>query len=260
MLPDTKFVFPQEQNEARKQVMNQVRPDVAAGPRRGQTSNARKVWEDRLNADVVGSQENAESFTKQFMNVMYSGSSSGGSVQQQKREEVTTTDAPNEASTPKTAVPPPALPPKTKIMFSPSRHVFSPPTTLESEDVSTIAKESQEFIPVKEKAKMIALQQEEIIRREETRNQESTGRIAGENLKGGIRLLPPSPQTVRKEYQSDSPQTVKTFESMETASSSSSFQYQSFQQTSSSTQMSSSTTQGHREVSFWFKCATKTIG
>ena len=208
--------------------MTQVKPDDAATPKRGQMSNTRKMWEDRLNADAAGVQENAESFTKQFVNVMYSGSTT---TQQQHQVEVQPAAA---------AAVPPALPPKTKIMFSPSRHVFSP--TAESEDSSmttatsisaaSTVKEAQEFIPVKEKAKMIALQQQEIIRREESKSQDSS-RMAGENLKGGVRLLPPSPQTVRKEF-NDSPQTVRTVESMETASStSSSFQYQSFQQHSS---------------------------
>ena len=36
-------------------------------------SAARKMWEDRLNADKAGVQENAEDFTKQFVNIMYTG-------------------------------------------------------------------------------------------------------------------------------------------------------------------------------------------
>merc|ERR1712038_795639 len=60
---------------------------------------------------------------------------------------------------------PPALPPKTKIMNSPSRHLFSPSSeaTEASDDTATTV----EYIPVKEKVKMIAQQQEEIVRREE---------------------------------------------------------------------------------------------
>ena len=227
-----------------------------AAPKRGQMSNARKMWEDRLNADVVGAQESAESFTKQFVNVMYSGTSSVQQNSQQQQQQQQQQQFSQE-QTDHVAAPPPALPPKTKIMFSPSRHVFSPTTESEESSMNTMSsvastvKESKEFIPVKEKAKMIALQQQEIIRREESKTQEGggagSGRMAGENLKGGVRLLPPSPQTVRKEY-NDSPQTVRTFDSMETASSSSSFQYQSFQQQSSSSstavQMMSSGNEG----------------
>ena len=144
--------------------MTQVKPDDAAAPKRGQMSNARKMWEDRLNADAAGVQENAESFTKQFVNVMYSGSTT---TQQQHQVEVQP-----EPATATAAAPPPALPPKTKIMFSPSRHVFSPTTESEENSsmmsmatstsaVSTV-KEAKDFIPVKEKAKMIALQQQEL--------------------------------------------------------------------------------------------------
>ena len=49
-----------------------------------------------------------------------------------------------------------------------------------------------EFIPVKEKIKMIAAQQEELTRREEA----STSHT--EHKQKGVRILPPSPVTVRK--------------------------------------------------------------
>lgn len=66
----------------------------------------------------------------------------------------------------------------------------------------------KEFIPVKEKAKMIEQQQEEIDSRmqrvaseeaTETFAEESTKMVSGEALKGGVRILPPSPVTVVKE-------------------------------------------------------------
>ena len=49
-----------------------------------------------------------------------------------------------------------------------------------------------EFIPVKEKIKMIAAQQEELMRREEASPSQS------EHKQKGVRILPPSPVTVRK--------------------------------------------------------------
>jgi hypothetical protein len=55
--------------------------------------------------------------------------------------------------------PPPALPKKTKIMFSPSRHVFNADAQEKAD--------KEEFIPVKEKARMIARQQQDYIEREE---------------------------------------------------------------------------------------------
>ena len=63
---------------------------------------------------------------------------------------------------------PPALPPKTKIMFSPSRHLFSPSESVDDSDTTSV--NTVEFVPdqvrsVKEKARMIAQQQEEIVRR-----------------------------------------------------------------------------------------------
>merc|ERR1719507_2372824 len=72
---------------------------------------------------------------------------------------------------------PPALPPKTKIMFSPSRHLFSPSESVDDSDTTSV--NTVEFVPdqvrsVKEKAKMIAQQQEEIVRREELRKRTGT--------------------------------------------------------------------------------------
>ena len=49
-----------------------------------------------------------------------------------------------------------------------------------------------EFIPVKEKIKMIAAQQEELMRREEASPSQS------DHKQKGVRILPPSPVTVRK--------------------------------------------------------------
>merc|ERR1719384_557389 len=65
----------------------------------------------------------------------------------------------------KLAQPPPALPPKTKIMHSPSRNIFSPTESIESSGTASV--KTVEFIPVKEKIKMIAAQQEELMRKEE---------------------------------------------------------------------------------------------
>ena len=51
---------------------------------------------------------------------------------------------------------------------------------------------------MKEKARMIAKQQQQIIEREE--NQRLEGKVpTGEALRGGVRILPPSPVTVRTE-------------------------------------------------------------
>ena len=51
-----------------------------------------------------------------------------------------------------------------------------------------------EFIPVKEKIKMIAAQQEEIMKKEE----EASKTQQAEHKQKGVRILPPSPVTVRK--------------------------------------------------------------
>ena len=52
-----------------------------------------------------------------------------------------------------------------------------------------------EFIPVKEKIKMIAAQQEELLRREEASKVDSKEKDPKQK---GVRILPPSPVTVRK--------------------------------------------------------------
>ena len=88
---------------------------------------------------------------------------------------------------------PPALPPKTKIMFSPSRHLFSPSESVDDSDTTSV--NTVEYVPVKEKAKMIAQQQEEILKREEMRK-----KTGGDGPAGGVRILPPSPVTVKKEF------------------------------------------------------------
>ena len=89
---------------------------------------------------------------------------------------------------------PPALPPKTKIMFSPSRHLFSPSESVDDSDTTSV--NTVEYVPVKEKVKLIAQQQEEIVRREEMRKK--TG--SDMSMAGGVRILPPSPITVRKDH------------------------------------------------------------
>merc|ERR1719458_563356 len=75
---------------------------------------------------------------------------------------------------------PPALPPKTKIMNSPSRHLFSPSSDITDSaiDAGTYSSSNDtattvEYIPVREKVKMIAQQQEEIVRREEMKRSKS---------------------------------------------------------------------------------------
>merc|ERR1719384_38490 len=94
----------------------------------------------------------------------------------------------------KLAQPPPALPPKTKIMHSPSRNIFSPTESIESTGTASV--KTVEFIPVKEKIKMIAAQQEELMRREEASPSHS------DHKQKGVRILPPSPVTVRKMMES----------------------------------------------------------
>merc|ERR1719323_3024835 len=94
--------------------------------------------------------------------------------------------------------PPPALPPKTKNMHSPSRHVFSPTESIESNGAGTASVKTVEFIPVKEKIKMIAAQQEELNRKEVERESQSKTQSQSEHKQKGVRILPPSPVTVRK--------------------------------------------------------------
>ncbi len=117
-------------------------------PRRGDDA-ARLRWEKRLDADVPGAQANAEEFTKQFMSTMY-GEKQTYEVKQQQVTTVVTTkqqqqqqqqqqlqQRPAVASPPQaTTTPPPTLPPKTKIMFSPSRDVFSPTQEVRNLDSS----------------------------------------------------------------------------------------------------------------------------
>ena len=70
------------------------------------------------------------------------------------------------------------------------RNIFSPTESLDS--CGTASVKTVEFIPVKEKIKMIAAQQEELMRREEA----STSHT--DHKQKGVRILPPSPVTVRK--------------------------------------------------------------
>ena len=79
-------------------------------------------------------------------------------------------------------------------MFSPSRHLFSPSESVDDSDTTSV--NTVEYVPVKEKIKIIAQQQEEIVRREEIRKK--TG--ADMSMAGGVRILPPSPITVRKDH------------------------------------------------------------
>ena len=137
------------------------------------TRSAKKVWEERLNSNVVGAQTNAADFTSQFMTEMY-----------QKKDNL---------SFPELDIDRPALPPKTKIMNSPSRSIFSPTESVENHTAASV--KSVEFMPVKEKVKLIAAQQEELNRRDESNTKSST---STEKKNKGVRVLPPSPVTVRK--------------------------------------------------------------
>ena len=93
----------------------------------------------------------------------------------------------------------PALPPKTKIMNSPSRNIFSPTgsdhgggdDSLASTTTTTASVKTVEFLPVREKVKLIAAQQEELCRREQEADPDA-------KRPKGVRILPPSPVTVRK--------------------------------------------------------------
>jgi hypothetical protein len=93
----------------------------------------------------------------------------------------------------------PALPPKTKIMNSPSRNIFSPTGSDRGGDDScastttntTASVKTVEFLPVREKVKLIAAQQEELCRREQEADPDA-------KRPKGVRILPPSPITVRK--------------------------------------------------------------
>ena len=163
-----------------------------------------KQWEDKLSANKAGAQNNAEEFTKQFMQDMYSESSM---TNIETREEMTRSEETHaviigkspilffgdviiqlkkfgkniscfltifspldqnvkneglsikqEQQTPippkKALQAPPALPPKTKIMNSPSRHLFSPSSDITDSAVEGAAYSSSndtattvEYIP-----------------------------------------------------------------------------------------------------------------
>merc|ERR1719278_456855 len=65
---------------------------------------------------------------------------------------------------------------------------------MDSNMTGTASVKTMEFIPVKEKVKLIAAQQEELNRRDEL-----SATQVSENVKHkGVRILPPSPVTVRK--------------------------------------------------------------
>ncbi len=198
----------QEHAQARKQVLQNTKKS----PRRGENA-VRKKWEEKLNADIAGAQNNAAEFTSQFTS----------SHQETNMVQV---------ETPPT--PPPALPPKTKIMFSPSRNVFSP--TQDDE-------QNKEYIPVKEKAKMITEQQQMLMHREFEEQQEhrSSPRVTGDTLKGGVCILPPSPVTVRKE--------MTTSTSASASSSSVHFSSSQTFESSSSGMVTSSTSSSSRTMS-----------
>ena len=137
---------------------------------------AKTMWEERLNANAVGAQSNAEDFTTQFMSNMY-----------QKKDNMSFPELDVNERHDR-----PALPPKTKIMNSPSRSIFSPTESIEN-GVGTASVKTVEFLPVKEKVKLIAAQQEELNRKEEM----NTTPVS-ERRNKGVRIMPPSPVTVRK--------------------------------------------------------------
>merc|ERR1712106_383793 len=141
------------------------------------TAEVKTTFEDRFEENALEEQSNSTTFTAQCTKPIY-----------HKKENLSFPELD------KLSQPPPALPPKTKIMHSPSRHVFSPTESLDSTGTGTASVKTVEFIPVKEKVKLIAAQQEELTRREEA----STAH-GSENVKHkGVRILPPSPVTVRK--------------------------------------------------------------
>ena len=177
------------------------------------TTNVRKEWEERLEKNVVGQQANAADFTAQFLTT--EEKTSKKETMYQKQENLSFPEL-EQMST----QPPPALPPKTKIKHSPSRNIFSPTDSLENAGTGTASIKSVEFIPVKEKVKLIAAQQEELLRKEER-----TTKTTSETHKSrGVRILPPSPVTVRKmsveeelhHYDSDVTRSTPTIAFMET--------------------------------------------
>ena len=75
------------------------------------------------------------------------------------------------------------------------RNIFSPTESIESSGTASV--KTVEFIPVKEKIKMIAAQQEELMRKEEASKSQGNSSQT-ETKQKGVRILPPSPVTVRK--------------------------------------------------------------
>merc|ERR1712106_268224 len=141
------------------------------------TAEVKKTFENKFEENALEEQSNSTMFTAQCTKPIY-----------HKKENLSFPELD------KLSQPPPALPPKTKIMHSPSRHVFSPTESLDSTGTGTASVKTVEFIPVKEKVKLIAAQQEELTRREEASTTQGS-----ENVKHkGVRILPPSPVTVRK--------------------------------------------------------------
>lgn len=174
------YLVPKDSDQPETQALQ------SAKLKRVQERDARKMWEEKLNANNVGAQGNAADFTRQFMEEMYQQESS--SVQQQSISVHELSQQYNQKQ-----MDPPALPPKTKIMHSPSRSLFSPTESIESNGYGTATVKTVEFLPVKEKVKLIAAQQEELLKKEEN---ESSSVI--EKKSKGVRILPPSPVTVRK--------------------------------------------------------------
>ncbi len=204
----------------------------SARNKRLQESSARKMWEEKLNANTVGSADNAADFTRQFMQDMYEKDAMAiqeSSIQQQQQavsqqyqessmqqqqqvvsqqyqessehyhQEVSQQyyqqqEVSHQPVAQHHQIDPPALPPKTKIMHSPSRSLFSPTESIESNGYNgTATVKTVEFLPIKERVKLIAAQQEELLRREES---ETASGVS--EKKKGVRILPPSPVTVRK--------------------------------------------------------------
>jgi hypothetical protein len=151
------------------------------------TTNVRKTWEEKLEKNVSAQQTNASDFTAQFLTTQEnSGRQSSNGQMYQRQENLSFPELEQ-----MTTQPPPALPPKTKIKHSPSRNIFSPTDSLENAGTASI--KSVEFMPVKEKVKLIAAQQEELLRKEER-----SPKTSESHKSRGVRILPPSPVTVRK--------------------------------------------------------------
>lgn len=150
------------------------------------STNVQKNWEEKLSKNVSGQQTNAADFTTQFLTEENSYTQSNSSQMYHKQENLSFPELAQ-----MTTQPPPELPPKTKIKNSPSRNIFSPTEGLENAGgTGTASIKSVEFLPVKEKVKLIAAQQEELLRKEEKKSDNHKQR--------GVRILPPSPVTVRK--------------------------------------------------------------